>query len=113
MAACDMAEDEGALQEEITWLLYKYSVPLMGDCWANMFDAATAMPHRHALQDNHNYSQPYQFLDYGAFVPSIIPSKHEALAQCWADVGPSSTTLAKISPTLSHRLVFAGFLTGN
>ena len=24
-----------------------------------------------------------------------LPSKHEALARCWADVGPSSTTLAQ------------------
>ena len=29
-----------------------------------------------------------------------IPSKHEALAQCWADVGPSSATLAQHQPSI-------------
>ena len=29
-----------------------------------------------------------------------LPSKHEALAQCWADVGPSSTTLAQHQPNI-------------
>ena len=28
------------------------------------------------------------------------PSKHEALAQCWADAGPSSTTLAHRQPNI-------------
>ena len=31
---------------------------------------------------------------------SSLPSKHEALAQCWADVGPSSTTLAQHQPNI-------------
>ena len=30
----------------------------------------------------------------------MYPSKHEALAQCWADVGPSSTTLAQHQPNI-------------
>ena len=38
------------------------------------------------------------------------PSKHEVLAQCWADVGPSSTTVGQHQPTLGQRLVFSGML---
>ena len=30
----------------------------------------------------------------------FYPSKHEVLTQCWADVGPSSTTLAQHEPNI-------------
>ena len=36
---------------------------------------------------------------------SALPSKHEALAQSWADV----EVLRYISPTLGQRLLFAGY----
>ena len=33
-------------------------------------------------------------------IVNSIPSKHEALAQCWADVDPSSTTLGQYQPNI-------------
>ena len=36
--------------------------------------------------------------------------KHDALSQCWFNVGPPSPQHANIKPTLAQRLVFAGTL---
>ena len=51
---------------------------------------------------------PYRFIEYHALLISqryamrgrVGASKHDALAQCWADVGPSSTTLAQHQPSI-------------
>ena len=37
----------------------------------------------------------------------LIPSHHEALTQCWVNVGPRNRRRATINPTLGQRLVFA------
>ena len=38
------------------------------------------------------------------------PSKHETSTQCWANVGPPSTTLSQHYPVLGYRVVFGAGL---
>ena len=52
-----------------------------------------------ARQSVYEGEQPWEYAQ-GINIDIYIPSKHEALANCWADVGPSSTTLAQHQPNI-------------